>query len=68
MLLTPGAADTGSVSGDTRGAALRPAVAEIAVGGARTSSVNFMLDGTENNDTVRRRSRAGHTVGLRSRT
>ena len=42
--LTPGASDTGRISGDTRGAG-------FSVGGARTSSVNFMLDGAENNDT-----------------
>jgi hypothetical protein len=42
--LAAGAADTGSVSGDTRGLGL-------AVNGARTSAVNFMLDGGENNDT-----------------
>ncbi len=44
VALAPGAADTGSVTGDMRGLGL-------AVGGSRTSSVNFMLDGGENNDT-----------------
>ncbi len=44
VALAPGAADTGSVTGDMRGLGL-------AVGGARTSSINFMLDGGENNDT-----------------
>jgi len=44
MQLTPGAVDTGSTTGDTRGRGL-------AIGGARTSQVNFMLDGGENNDT-----------------
>lgn len=44
VALAPGASDTGSVTGDTRGLGL-------AVGGARTSSINFMLDGGENNDT-----------------
>jgi outer membrane receptor protein involved in Fe transport len=38
-----GAADTGSVTGDTRGLGL-------AVNGQRTSDINFMLDGGENND------------------
>ena len=51
MLLTPGAADTGSVTGDTRGGSAMFGGGGVAVGGARTSSVNFMLDGTENNDT-----------------
>jgi carboxypeptidase family protein len=41
--LTPGAADTGAVTGDMRGLGL-------AVAGQRTSSVNFMLDGGENNE------------------
>jgi len=44
LSLAAGAADTGSVTGDTRGLGL-------AVNGARTSAVNFMLDGGENNDT-----------------
>ncbi|MDQ2922393.1 MAG: carboxypeptidase-like regulatory domain-containing protein, partial [Acidobacteriota bacterium] len=44
VALTPGAADTGTVTGDTRGVGL-------AVNGSRTSGVNFMLDGGENNDT-----------------
>jgi outer membrane receptor protein involved in Fe transport len=44
VALAAGASDTGSVTGDTRGLG-------IAVFGARTSSVNFMLDGGENNDT-----------------
>ena len=42
--LAPGASDTGQVTGDTRGLG-------VAVNGARTSSINFMLDGGENNDT-----------------
>lgn len=44
VALAPGAADTGSVTGDTRGLG-------ISVNGQRTSSINFMLDGGENNDT-----------------
>jgi len=44
MQLTPGAVDTGSASGDTRARGL-------SIGGARTSEINFMLDGGENNDT-----------------
>ncbi len=44
VALAPGAADTGSVTGDTRGVG-------ISISGARTSAVNFMLDGGENNDT-----------------
>ncbi len=51
MLLTPGASDTGSVTGDTRGGSVMAGGGGVAVGGARTSSINFMLDGTENNDT-----------------
>jgi len=51
MKLTPGAADTGSVTGDVRGSSAMSGGGGIAVGGARTSSVNFMLDGAENNDT-----------------
>jgi len=51
MLLTPGAIDTGSLSGDTRGGSVGAGGGGIAVGGARTSSINFMLDGAENNDT-----------------
>jgi hypothetical protein len=50
MLLTPGAVDTGSLTGDTRGSS-NSGGGGISVGGARTSSVNFMLDGNENNDT-----------------
>lgn len=42
--LAAGAVDTGSISGDTRGLG-------VAIAGARTSSLNFMLDGGENNDT-----------------
>ncbi len=42
--LTAGAADTGAVTGDTRGLGL-------AVNGQRSASGNFMLDGAENNDT-----------------
>jgi hypothetical protein len=42
--LAPGASDTGAVTGDVRGLGL-------AVNGMRTSSINFMLDGGENNDT-----------------
>lgn len=41
--LAAGAVDAGSVTGDTRGYGL-------AIAGARTSSVNYMLDGGENND------------------
>jgi hypothetical protein len=41
--LTPGASNTAVVTGDTRGLGL-------AVAGQRTSSINFMLDGAENND------------------
>lgn len=44
VALAPGAADTAAVTGDTRGVGL-------SVAGARTSSVNFMLDGGENNET-----------------
>lgn len=51
MKLTPGAADTGSVTGDVRGSSMMAGGGGVAVGGARTSSVNFMLDGSENNDT-----------------
>ena len=51
MLLAPGAADTASVTGDTRGGSAMAGGGGVAVGGARTSSVNFMLDGSENNDT-----------------
>jgi hypothetical protein len=42
--LSAGAQNTGHTSGDTRGEG-------IAVNGARTSSLNFMLDGGENNNT-----------------
>ncbi len=42
--LSAGAVNTGQVTGDTRGEGL-------AVNGSRTSAVNFMLDGGENNDT-----------------
>src|SRR5882762_10102488 len=42
--LTAGAADTGQVTGDTRGLGL-------AINGQRAASTNFMLDGAENNDT-----------------
>jgi Carboxypeptidase regulatory-like domain/TonB dependent receptor len=44
VALAPGASDTGMVTGDTRGLGL-------SVAGQRTSSVNFMLDGGENNNT-----------------
>jgi len=44
IALSSGSSDTGSVTGDTRGLG-------VAVYGTRTSSVNFMLDGGENNDT-----------------
>ncbi len=44
IALAPGASDTGTVTGDMRGQGL-------AVAGQRTSSINFMLDGGENNDT-----------------
>jgi hypothetical protein len=44
VALAAGASDTAAVTGDTRGLGL-------AVAGGRTSSVNFMLDGGENNDT-----------------
>jgi hypothetical protein len=40
----PATADTGAATGDTEGVG-------ISVGGARTRSVNFMLDGGEHNDT-----------------
>jgi hypothetical protein len=48
----PGAADVGAISGDTRGG--QGATGEgfgFAVNGSRTSSINYMLDGGENNDT-----------------
>jgi hypothetical protein len=41
--LTPGASNTGVVTGDTRGLGL-------SIAGQRTSSINFMLDGAENNE------------------
>src|SRR5215467_3112516 len=41
--LTPGASNTRVVTGDARGLGL-------AIAGQRTSSINFMLDGAENND------------------
>jgi len=44
MALAPGSSDAARATGDTRGEGL-------AVGGLRTSDVNFMLDGGENNDT-----------------
>ncbi|HKY29675.1 MAG TPA: carboxypeptidase regulatory-like domain-containing protein [Pyrinomonadaceae bacterium] len=44
VALAPGAQDTGAVNGDIRGLG-------ISVNGQRTSSINFMLDGGENNDT-----------------
>jgi len=55
--LTAGAADTGSVTGDTRGLGL-------AINGQRASSINFMLDGAENNDTFI--AGVGQTVPLDS--
>src|SRR5262249_3217645 len=53
MQLTPGAADTGSVTGDMRGGSTNAQAGGggLAVGGARTSQINYMLDGGENNDT-----------------
>jgi len=51
MKLTPASADTGTVMGDTRGGSAMNGGGGVSVGGARTSSVNFMLDGAENNDT-----------------
>jgi hypothetical protein len=53
--LTPGASNTGAVTGDTRGLGL-------AIAGQRTSSVNFMLDGGANIDTFN--STVGQTVPL----
>jgi len=41
--LTPGASNTAVVTGDTRGLGL-------AIAGQRTSSINFLLDGAENNN------------------
>jgi len=40
----PASAETGSLTGDTRGVG-------VSVGGARTGSISFMLDGGENNET-----------------
>jgi len=51
MLLTPGAVNTGDVTGDTRGSSAAAGGGGISVGGARTSSISFMLDGADNNDT-----------------
>lgn len=42
--LTPGAADTAASNGDARGIG-------VSVNGSRGSSINFMLDGSENNET-----------------
>src|SRR5262252_714534 len=53
--LTPGASNTGVVTGDTRGLGL-------AIAGQRTSSINFMLDGGANNDTFN--GAVGQTVPL----
>jgi Carboxypeptidase regulatory-like domain/TonB dependent receptor len=53
--LTPGATNTGAVTGDTRGLGL-------AIAGQRTSSINFMLDGGANNDTFN--ATVGQTVPL----
>jgi hypothetical protein len=53
--LTPGASNTAVVTGDTRGLGL-------AVAGQRTSAINFMLDGGENNDTFG--AAVGQTVPL----
>ncbi len=55
--LTAGAADTGQVTGDTRGLGL-------AINGQRAASTNFMLDGAENNDTFV--AGVGQTVPLDS--
>lgn len=55
--LTAGAADTGQVTGDTRGLGL-------AINGQRAASTNFMLDGAENNDTFI--AGVGQTVPLDS--
>ena len=52
IALAAGAADTGQVTGDTRGG--NQATGEglgISVNGQRTSDINFLLDGGENNDT-----------------
>jgi hypothetical protein len=51
MQLTAGAADTGSVSGDMRGSSGQAGGGGLAIAGARTSEINYMLDGGENNDT-----------------
>src|SRR5262245_56030215 len=53
--LTPGASNTGVVTGDTRGLGL-------AIAGQRTSSINYMLDGGANNDTFN--ASVGQTVPL----
>jgi carboxypeptidase family protein len=56
MRLAVGAVDTGSVTGDTRGGGNAGTSAGgptggLAVNGTRTSDINFLLDGGENNDT-----------------
>lgn len=43
VLLAPGSVDTEAANGDTNGVG-------AAVGGARTRSINFLLDGAENNE------------------
>lgn len=48
MQLTPGAVDTASVVGDAGGLGNTPG---LAIGGSRSRSANYMLDGGENNET-----------------
>ena len=62
VALAPAAANTGSVVGDVRGGGEK--ALGIAVGGARTASINFMLDGGENNDTFS--AGVGQTIPLDS--
>src|SRR5262249_36143097 len=53
MQLAPGAVNTGDVTGDTRGTSstAMAGAGGLSMSGARTSSVNYMLDGGDNNDT-----------------
>lgn len=52
VALSAGAVVTGGLSGDTRGGSLGDTNSGgVAVNGGRTSSINYMLDGGENNDT-----------------
>lgn len=52
MALAAGAVSTGSVVGDARGGITEDSASGgVAVNGARTSSINFLLDGSENNAT-----------------